>query len=106
MAHDDPIPHDDPVAPSGHEDPSAPRSAEEAEELRERLDPETRARRDAALRHVRKYGDPVLEWKSDETEAMDEGCLSLPGVLVPVDRPVEVRVTGRDEHGEPLRIEA
>ena len=43
-----------------HEDPIPPRSAEEAEQLRDRLDPETRARRDAALRLVRKYGDPVL----------------------------------------------
>ena len=28
------------------------------------LDPETRARRDAALRHVRKFGDPVLRTKA------------------------------------------
>ena len=35
-----------------HEDPIPPRSAEEAEELQERLDPETRARRDAALQVV------------------------------------------------------
>ena len=33
---------------------------------------------------------------------MDEGCLSLPGVLVDVERPVHVRVRARDEHGEAL----
>jgi len=51
--------------------------------------------------------NPVLEWASeDEREVMDEGCLSLPGVLVEVERPVHVRVRARDEHGEALLIEA
>ena len=152
-----------------HEDPIPPRSAEEAEELQERLDPETRARRDAALKVVRRYGDPVLrsraldvarfdealadearrmgqvmhdalgiglaatqvgvmhrllvyrvdpdapvativnpvlEWASEEREPMDEGCLSLPGVLVEVERPVHVRVRASDERGEDLLVEA
>jgi peptide deformylase len=133
------------------------------------LDPETRARRDAALRMVRKYGDPVLrsraleidrfderlveearrmgqvmndalgiglaatqvgvmnrvlvyrvepdspiaalvnpriEWKSSDEEIADEGCLSLPGVMVEVERPVHVLVSGLDERGEALTIEA
>jgi peptide deformylase len=141
----------------------------EPEDEPERLDPEARARREAALRFVRKHGDPVLrsrarevetfdaalveevrrmgqimhdaygiglaatqlgvmhrvlvyrvepdapvaalvnpelEWASDDVEPMDEGCLSLPGVLVEVERPVHVRVRGRDEHGDELRIEA
>jgi peptide deformylase len=152
---------------AAHEDPIAPRSAEEAAERE--LDAETRARRDAALRLVRQYGDPalrsralpveafgealgeearrmgrlmhealgiglaatqvgvmhrllvyqadpeaplgvlvnpVLEWASEATEAMDEGCLSLPGVLVEVERPVEVRVRAQDEHGAPFTVEA
>ena len=135
----------------------------------EELDPETRARRDAALRLVRKFGDPVLraialpverfdealqreaermgelmhdalgvglaatqlgvlhrllvykayaddpltvlvnpeiEWASDELEAGEEGCLSLPGVHVEVERPVAVRVRGRDATGEKLEIDA
>jgi peptide deformylase len=133
------------------------------------LDPETRARRDAALRHVRMYGDPVLrararavevfddaladevqrmarlmddaigiglaatqlgvmhrvlvyrvepeaplgvlinpefEFKSDEVEIAEEGCLSLPGVGVEVERPAQVRVRAQDEHGKPVTIEA
>jgi peptide deformylase len=133
------------------------------------LDAETRARRDAALRHVRKLGDPVLratalpverfdealvsevermgelmhdalgvglaatqigvlhrvlvyraypddpltvlvnpviEWRSDELEAAEEGCLSLPGVHVEVERPARVRVRALDERGEPLEVEA
>src|ERR671917_2104720 len=151
------------------EDPIPPRTQEEAEALRDRIDPETRARRDAALKLVRQYGDPVLrsraleverfderlaeevrrmgqlmhealgiglaatqvgvmhrvlvyrveaeaviaalvnpelEWASDEREPMEEGCLSLPGVLVDVDRPVHVRVLAQDERGEDLVIEA
>ena len=141
----------------------------ETEEQPETLDPETAARREAALRFVRKHGDPVLrsrarevetfdaglveevrrmgqimhdslgiglaatqlgvmhrvlvyrvdpdapvaalvnpvlEWAGKEVEPMDEGCLSLPGVLVEVERPVHVRVRGRDEYGEEILIEA
>jgi peptide deformylase len=151
------------------ESTAPPEEAPEAEEPQERLDPQTRARRDAALRHVRKYGDPVLrtrarpvevfdgtlvdevrrmgrlmddalgiglaatqlgvmhrvlvykvepdaplgvlinpqiEWSGDELETLEEGCLSLPGVGVEVERPVYVRVRASDEHGAPLTVEA
>jgi peptide deformylase len=133
------------------------------------LDPETRARRDAALRFVRKLGDPVLrasalpvdrfdarlrdevqrmgelmgdalgiglaatqigvlhrvlvyradpedpltalvnpvlEWSSEETEIASEGCLSIPLVHVDVERPAEVRVRARDEHGKEIEVQA
>jgi peptide deformylase len=146
-----------------------PIEVHEDEERAPALDPETRARREAALRMVRKYGDPVLrsralavdrfdeglvqearrmgqvmhdalgiglaatqvgvmhrvlvyrvepdspvaalvnpvmEWQSDDMEIAEEGCLSLPGVLVDVERPVHVRVRGADERGDELVIEA
>jgi peptide deformylase len=133
------------------------------------LDPETRAKRDAALRHVRKLGDPVLrasalpverfddtlraeiermgelmhdalgvglaatqlgvlhrvlvyraypedpltalvnpvlEWQDEELEAAEEGCLSLPGVHVEVERPARVKVRAQDGEGAALEIEA
>jgi len=133
------------------------------------LDPETRARRDAALRHVRKFGDPVLrtkalavehfdaalldevkrmgelmhdalgvglaatqlgvlhrvlvyrahaedpltalvnpqiEWRSDDLEVAEEGCLSLPSVHLEVERSRALRVSARDEQGEEIVIEA
>jgi peptide deformylase len=153
-----------------HEDPIPPVEVEpESTDRYAQLDPETRARRDAALRLVRKYGDPslksraleverfddalvdevrrmgqlmhdalgiglaatqlgvmhrvlvyrvdpdapvaalvnpVLEWSSQDEEPLEEGCLSLPGVLVEVDRPIHVRVRARDEHGDELLIEA
>jgi peptide deformylase len=142
---------------------------DEAQEPQDRLDPETRARREAALRHVRKYGDPalrtrarpvdvfdtalaeeirrmaalmddalgiglaatqlgvmhrvlvyrvdqdaplgvlvnpVIEWSGAEVESLEEGCLSLPGVGVEVERPVRVRVSAVDEQGSPLVVEA
>jgi peptide deformylase len=50
--------------------------------------------------------NPVIEWSGHELETMDEGCLSLPGVLVDVERPVHVRVSARDEYGDPVVIEA
>jgi len=142
---------------------------EREQDAPEELDPETRARRDAALARVRKLGDPVLrakalpverfdetlaqevermgalmhdalgvglaatqlgvlhrvlvysayaedpltalvnpmiEWRSEELESAMEGCLSLPGVHVEVERAARVRVTAQDERGHPLEIEA
>jgi peptide deformylase len=144
-------------------------ATEPDEEQEERIDPELAARRQAALRFVRQWGDPVLksrareverfdddlrtqieqmgrimedalgiglaatqlgklqrvlvyrvepdspvnaivnpviEWSGSELETMEEGCLSLQGVLVDVERPLHVRVSARDEHGSPITIEA
>jgi peptide deformylase len=50
--------------------------------------------------------NPVLEWSSDELATAAEGCLSLPRVIVDVERPLHVRVTGADTTGEPILIEA
>jgi peptide deformylase len=133
------------------------------------LDPERAARREAALRQVRQWGDPVLTtparhverfddqllqevarmerimedaiglglaatqlgvlhrlliyrpapggplavlanpeiaWRSQESEVFEEGCLSIPGVVVDVERPIHVRVLAQDEEGEQITIEA
>jgi peptide deformylase len=50
--------------------------------------------------------NPVIEWTSEELEAAGEGCLSLPGVHVEVERPARVRVSASGPTGEPLEIEA
>ncbi len=50
--------------------------------------------------------NPEIEWSGDERETLEEGCLSLPGVHVDVERPVHVGVRAVDEYGEPLTIEA
>jgi peptide deformylase len=50
--------------------------------------------------------NPEIEWAGDEHETLEEGCLSLPGVHVDVERPVHVRVRALDELGEPIAIEA
>jgi peptide deformylase len=50
--------------------------------------------------------NPELEWASGEVEVGEEGCLSIPGVMVDVDRPVYVRVRGLDEEGEERVVEA
>lgn len=46
--------------------------------------------------------NPVLDELSDETEEADEGCLSIPGVAMPVSRSVRLRVRAQDVNGEPL----
>jgi peptide deformylase len=50
--------------------------------------------------------NPELEWSGKEEEWMQEGCLSLPGVHVDVERPIHVRVRAQDGHGEPIVVEA
>ena len=50
--------------------------------------------------------NPEIDWKGAEEEIAEEGCLSLPAVLVDVERPIHVRVRGLDEHGEPIVLEA
>ena len=42
---------------------------------------------------------------SPEQVTGDEGCLSLQGVHVPVDRAASLTLEGLDEKGEPLRLE-
>jgi peptide deformylase len=159
---------DEPATPASEEADVEVEREHDAPEPAE-LDPETRERRDAALRQVRKLGDPVLrasalrverfdaaleaevermgqlmhdalgvglaatqlgvlhrllvyrvdpedqvtalvnpvlEWSSEEREAAEEGCLSLPGVHVEVERPARVKVRARDASGQELEIEA
>jgi peptide deformylase len=50
--------------------------------------------------------NPEIEWRGKEQELAEEGCLSLPAVLVDVERPVHVRVRALDEQGEEIVIEA
>jgi peptide deformylase len=50
--------------------------------------------------------NPELEWSGDDQEEAEEGCLSIPGIHVDVERPVHVRVRALDEHGEETVIEA
>ena len=50
--------------------------------------------------------NPEVEWKSEDEETFEEGCLSIPGVVVDVDRPVHVRVRALDEEGEDRVVEA
>jgi peptide deformylase len=50
--------------------------------------------------------NPTLEWAGREQETIEEGCLSLPGVNVDVERAVHLRVGARNERGEPITVEA
>ena len=51
--------------------------------------------------------NPELEWTSKgEDETAEEGCLSIPGVGVDVERPVHVRVRAQDEYGDTRMVEA
>jgi peptide deformylase len=49
--------------------------------------------------------NPVVTPRGGETEIGDEGCLSLQGVTVPVERSMRVLVEGQDVEGGQLRFE-
>ena len=49
--------------------------------------------------------NPELVTRSEETELSGEGCLSLQGVHVPVERSRAVTLEGVDLEGKPLRLE-
>ena len=49
--------------------------------------------------------NPAIVDRSDELDEDDEGCLSMQGVVVPVERPVRVRLEARDEQGSPVTLE-
>jgi peptide deformylase len=49
--------------------------------------------------------NPEITKRSSGVAVADEGCLSLQGVLVPVERAVDVTVEGQDVSGAPLRLE-
>jgi peptide deformylase len=49
--------------------------------------------------------NPVIAERDDEPKIDAEGCLSMQGVQVPVERPLRVRLEGRDPGGEKLSIE-
>ncbi len=50
--------------------------------------------------------NPTIVWSSPDTEVADEGCLSVPGVTVPVERSVSVHVRARDVRGRRLDFDA
>jgi peptide deformylase len=50
--------------------------------------------------------NPEIQWRGGETDIAEEGCLSIPGIHVDVEREVHVRVAAVDETGSPYTIEA
>jgi len=44
--------------------------------------------------------NPIIKWKSKEIEILEEGCLSLPGVIIRVPRHNSVEIEYQDVFGE------
>jgi peptide deformylase len=49
--------------------------------------------------------NPVITSSGSELETSEEGCLSLGPVRMPVERPTEVTIEGRDAAGAPVQFE-
>ncbi|MDQ5821379.1 MAG: peptide deformylase [Actinomycetota bacterium] len=54
---------------------------------------------------LRALVNPRIVERGDELEVSDEGCLSMQGVLIPVERPLAVTMEGQDETGAEVRLE-
>jgi peptide deformylase len=48
--------------------------------------------------------NPVIKWSSRQVCDMEEGCLSIPNVYLPVTRPEEIEVSYKDETGRPRTL--
>jgi len=49
--------------------------------------------------------NPQIVDRGKDTTVEDEGCLSIQGVLLPVERPAKIAIEGQDEHGAQVRYE-
>jgi peptide deformylase len=49
--------------------------------------------------------NPQIVERSKETTIEDEGCLSIQGVLLPIERPTAIAIVGQDEYGAEVRYE-
>jgi peptide deformylase len=49
--------------------------------------------------------NPAVAERGEEVSSDEEGCLSLQGVRVPVERPTRIVLEGKDEHGADVRVE-
>ena len=54
---------------------------------------------------VAAVANPEIVEQSEETEIVEEGCLSIQGVLVPIERPLRITLEGKDENGADVRFE-
>jgi peptide deformylase len=61
--------------------------------------------RDEELEETVWVVNPRIVERSDEVETDQEGCLSLQGVRVPVERPTTITLEARDPQGSELRLE-
>ena len=50
--------------------------------------------------------NPVVAERAEESTSDEEGCLSLQGVRVPVDRSTRIVLEGKDEHGADVGMRA
>lgn len=54
----------------------------------------------------RVFINPVFEFLSPETDVREEGCLSFPGIFIPVKRSLTAKMRALDIDGNPLEIDA
>jgi peptide deformylase len=50
--------------------------------------------------------NPEIVKSSKETSVLEEGCLSVPGVYGPVERPERITISGLDLKGKKIKIKA
>ena len=79
---------------------------EDRAEYQQSVSPERLAERERVPVPFHVVANPVLTVLDPEPRLFFEGCLSITGFGALTPRHASVRVTGLDEHAEPVRIEA
>jgi peptide deformylase len=49
--------------------------------------------------------NPEIVEHGEESAVDDEGCLSIQGIVLPIERPTTITIAGRDENGREVRYE-
>jgi len=65
-----------------------------------------RGRRHPDIANLQVFINPEIIWESEEDEAFEEGCLSIPNVQKDVYRPAAIGIRALDINFEPVEIEA
>jgi peptide deformylase len=57
-----------------------------------------------ATEQPRVFINPVIDQLSPDTDVREEGCLSFPGIFVPVKRSLKARIQALDIDGKPIDL--
>lgn len=55
---------------------------------------------------VMAFINPMIVWRSEEIVAIEEGCLSVPGIFIEIERPEKIKVKANTVQGKEIEFTA